>query len=286
MRDWAHHHRTDTVDDPVFRAAMQGYDSVSFVFSLEVTWSKIQQRQQEEEDQKALEELQALQELQEENEEAKDDTNDSDDVKKDDASEKENEENGQAESIDTASMKLEDVNDDEAAKDVFTPKNNQKLSSENKSTPMELEDSDDGTGRESDKEISSAVEDEDDDRGEAVVAETTDGTDDEEIVVAATAETSSPSGKSSSGSETDSSSSDSSPERSVVGSTQDAEILESTQGETSPSSQAKPDSWNCEKCTYKNETGKRKCIICKANRPKAKSASAGRRGTKRSRSLS
>ena len=54
MRHWSHHHSTDTCDDPVFRAAMRGCDSVSFVFGLEVTWSLIQQRQQEEEERVAL----------------------------------------------------------------------------------------------------------------------------------------------------------------------------------------------------------------------------------------
>lgn len=58
MRHWSHHHTTDTVDDPVFRAAMRGMDSVSFVFGLEVTWSLIQQRQQEEEDRLAMEAIQ------------------------------------------------------------------------------------------------------------------------------------------------------------------------------------------------------------------------------------
>jgi len=57
MRQWSHHHTTDTVDDPVFRAAMRGCDAVSFVFGLEVTWSLIQQRQQEEEERLALQEL-------------------------------------------------------------------------------------------------------------------------------------------------------------------------------------------------------------------------------------
>jgi len=64
MRCWSHHYKTDTVDDPIFRAAMRGYDSVSFVFGLEVTWSKIQQRQQEEEDLKAMKELEQMEELQ------------------------------------------------------------------------------------------------------------------------------------------------------------------------------------------------------------------------------
>jgi hypothetical protein len=65
MRSWSHHHTTDTVDDPVFRAAMHGYDAVSFVFGLEVTWSLIQERQQEEEDRKAMEELEKIDELEE-----------------------------------------------------------------------------------------------------------------------------------------------------------------------------------------------------------------------------
>ncbi len=63
MRHWSHHHSSDTVDDPVFRAAMRGFDTVSFVFGLEVTWSLIQQRQQEEEEKKALLELECMQEM-------------------------------------------------------------------------------------------------------------------------------------------------------------------------------------------------------------------------------
>ncbi len=63
MRHWSHHHTTDTVDDPVFRAAMRGFDNVSFVFGLEVTWSLIQQRQQEEEERQALLELETVQEF-------------------------------------------------------------------------------------------------------------------------------------------------------------------------------------------------------------------------------
>jgi hypothetical protein len=62
MRHWSHHHSTDTVDDPVFRTAMKGYDSVSFVFGLEVTWSLIQERQQEEEMRAAMKEMETMQE--------------------------------------------------------------------------------------------------------------------------------------------------------------------------------------------------------------------------------
>jgi DNA repair and recombination protein RAD54 and RAD54-like protein len=62
MRHWSHHHSTDTVDDPVFRAAMRATDSVSFVFGLEVTWSLIQQRKQDEDDRKAMEAIQEAEE--------------------------------------------------------------------------------------------------------------------------------------------------------------------------------------------------------------------------------
>lgn len=65
MRNWSHHHSTDTVDDPVFRAAMRDCNLVSFIFGLEVTWSLIQQRQQEEAEKKALMEIGALQNIDE-----------------------------------------------------------------------------------------------------------------------------------------------------------------------------------------------------------------------------
>lgn len=65
MRSWSHHHKTDTVDDPIFRAAMRGYDQVSFVFGLEVTWSLIQQRQQDEEERQAMLELESMKEMNE-----------------------------------------------------------------------------------------------------------------------------------------------------------------------------------------------------------------------------
>jgi hypothetical protein len=63
MRSWSHHVGADTCDDPVMRAAMKGFDTVSFVFGLEVTWSLIQQRKEEEEEKAALEELDALKDM-------------------------------------------------------------------------------------------------------------------------------------------------------------------------------------------------------------------------------
>jgi hypothetical protein len=106
MRHWSHHHTTDTVDDPVFRAAMRGSDAVSFVFGLEVTWSLIQQRQQEEEERQAMEELEGMEELPKAKEDADDeDGNDEDsegedvdgDDQMDDSSSSDDEEEGQVE---------------------------------------------------------------------------------------------------------------------------------------------------------------------------------------------
>ena len=81
MRDWSHHFSTDTVDDPIFRAAMKGTDCVSFVFGLEVTWDLIQARKQEEEETAALDELRKLEEQQA----ARADASDSDDDGKENA---------------------------------------------------------------------------------------------------------------------------------------------------------------------------------------------------------
>eukprot|EP00557_Chaetoceros_sp_GSL56_P007354 CAMPEP_0176492250 /NCGR_PEP_ID=MMETSP0200_2-20121128/8886_1 /TAXON_ID=947934 /ORGANISM="Chaetoceros sp., Strain GSL56" /LENGTH=1191 /DNA_ID=CAMNT_0017889775 /DNA_START=1545 /DNA_END=5117 /DNA_ORIENTATION=+ len=93
MRHWSHHHTTDTVDDPVFRAAMRGYDAVSFVFGLEVTWSLIQLRQQEEEEKQALKELEAAQEL--DQEDSDEDNNDDSGEKVENVSTNQDDEQGQ-----------------------------------------------------------------------------------------------------------------------------------------------------------------------------------------------
>ena len=46
MRNWSHHFKTDTCDDPIFRAAMAGTDRVSFVFGLEVSGIEFQRTSQ------------------------------------------------------------------------------------------------------------------------------------------------------------------------------------------------------------------------------------------------
>ncbi|CAM9643647.1 unnamed protein product, partial [Chrysoparadoxa australica] len=58
LNSWSHHYSTDTVDDPVFKAAMAGTDEslVSFVFGLEVTWDLLEMQLAQEAEAKALEE--------------------------------------------------------------------------------------------------------------------------------------------------------------------------------------------------------------------------------------
>jgi hypothetical protein len=113
MRHWSHHYSVDTVDDPVFRTAMQGCDAVSFVFGLEVTWSLIQERQQAEEERVALEALEDLGEgpaAEDEEEDLSDDDNEA-------ADDKENDDDGKGE------MEVDDENKtkDAARKDNDAP---------------------------------------------------------------------------------------------------------------------------------------------------------------------
>ena len=82
MRSWSHHHSTDTVDDPIFRAAMRGCDAVSFVFGLEVTWSLIQERQQQEEDRIALEHVPDEEDVDDDDSSSEDEAKDDDDESK------------------------------------------------------------------------------------------------------------------------------------------------------------------------------------------------------------
>eukprot|EP00934_Nitzschia_sp_Nitz4_P000638 Nitzschia sp. Nitz4//scaffold52_size167869//21055//24830//NITZ4_002260-RA/size167869-snap-gene-0.208-mRNA-1//1//CDS//3329553987//638//frame0 len=145
MRSWSHHHTTDTVDDPVFRAAMRGSDAVSFVFGLEVTWSLIQQRQQEEEDRKAME---AIEEVGEEELEALNNMGDDNDVQEGEQPE----EAKAVASVDSDEEEMEFDGDDDDDKENVEVVNvdsegSQEMDSENSEAEAELVlSSDDGTG--------------------------------------------------------------------------------------------------------------------------------------------
>ena len=128
MRHWSHHHGSDTVDDPVFRAAMRGYDSVSFVFGLEVTWSLIQQRQQEEDEKKAMLELECIEELEgndESNEGNESAVNKKDRIQGENDNPDQNEEDKKAELIDITESQetaTDDSSDDSISDIVVTEK--------------------------------------------------------------------------------------------------------------------------------------------------------------------
>ncbi|KAG7352526.1 SNF2 family helicase [Nitzschia inconspicua] len=292
MRDWAHHHRTDTVDDPVFRAAMQGCDSVSFIFSLEVTWSKIQQRQQEEEDQKALDELQALQELQEANDCNGDGTNENNCLAAENTNdiEDETEEFGRKETPNQISPSSTELDGTEGKYEATEKEETAVAENPGNAVAavatMQSQESDSESGSEADayhQGGDSSVACSDDVQTEEVVTASKDNSDNEDIVASVTEETSSPSGKYSSGSETESSS-DTYPELLAIDSTQDAEIIQTSQEESPVGSKTQPEEWACGKCTFANPNARKKCNLCGAFRPKSNIKSPEiRRGKKRSR---
>jgi len=246
MRSWSHHHSTQTVDDPVFRAAMQGYDDiVSFVFGLEVTWSLIQERQQQEEEQQALLELQAIDELEEE-EEADDEEDESDedcnvkneskedsgkeeaggcalDIKAEDAESSSSNEDG-----DDTSEKSDSDDDGDDEQEMAASEVDAQVATTEESEISDDEDDDDDDDDDDDEnnhevEIQSATSS---NVLEAEIATQ----DDDEVMAAVTA--------------------DSSPE--------DKENTEPTN----------PNSWTCQTCTLVNSNRKAKCGACEQPRPK------------------
>ena len=167
MRSWSHHHGVESVDDPVFRAALQGTDAVSFVFALEVTWNLIQQRQQEEDERRAMKELECLKD-DEENAE-----NDSGaDVDNDNNNKDEQSSNAESEGSETESNKRpESVDDEEGSAGVEEASQN----SGDDDEEVEEDDDDDEEEDDNDEEVE---EDDDDDDDEA--EEEDDDDDDEE----------------------------------------------------------------------------------------------------------
>jgi hypothetical protein len=302
MRDWSHHHSTNTLDDPVFRAAMRGCDSVSFTFALEVTWSKIQQRQQEEEDRKALEELNALREMQEENED------DDEEIKNQKSDSEENEitddQNNDAgddsannveerikSKIEIDAEKMDDDTDVKKAakvnKDAIVKElNDQDVASETEMDDFIVKDSENEKSEDEDvveaEEVNDMLIDSDDDSdsNEVAVAETVASSDD------SSGESSPEKSPSDSSSGSVSAIEALSPSPSHVGGTQEAEIVDSP-GEESTSAPESSSEWSCPFCTMKNAVSRKSCSVCKkrrtssAKKEKRSNASSQKRGTKR-----
>lgn len=308
MRSWSHHHRTDTVDDPIFRAAMRGCDAVSFVFGLEVTWSLIQQRQQEEEETKAMQELSCLNELEDLEALEEDDT--VDDVTEENIEKKRAKEEKKA---GVAEELFSDSDDDDDEKDKASSSDNvddmadgrAKVQKDDQEEPqiMELIGSDE---EEENVDANEEVEEEEDD---AQLSEEGDDTDTEkamqleeeeeedeednendcggdDLFVSDTKEEElfdTPSGK---GSSNGAGSRSGSPEglvdrsqespssikkkrsRSSVASSQSS--AQSSEG--SDSNEDPEDTWECVKCTYANAMKKSKCEMCQTGRPRTKRA--------------
>ncbi|CAB9516608.1 DNA repair and recombination protein RAD54-like (Fragment) [Seminavis robusta] len=256
MRSWSHHYSADTVDDPVFRAAMRGYDSVSFVFGLEVTWSLIQQRKQEEEEAEAMAELEAVRELEEAEKAAdqegsgdEDDakpsantgTTESDGEESNDEGNKEGTGDGQASAGGDEGDK--DMDDEESADD------------DNESLPI---------GDES-------AENSD----EAGVASEEDQDEEMEPTETDTAEESANTAEKGPGSPPDNVSG---PE---VSSSPPPEQQKNTRAASPPSVQENEPpikgGWQCEMCTMKNEKGDFNCSMCDAAKPETPKKNKRRR---------
>ena len=228
MRKWSHHHNTDTVDDPIFRAAMRGCDAVSFVFGLEVTWSLIQERQQAEE---AAMELECIKEAQEEGEDFDEEklapTVSADPEDDSSSSDDEEENSAPVESIETKDS-------EEAVSD---------SSDEEDEAPLELEDDEES------KE--DAIMDSDEEEDEEKEEEDNSGDEEDDASKASTpcAQAEVLPSQASNGAD-------------VV------ELLGSSQSSNDSSdSQPSAKEWSCPACTLHNKTALRKCSACGTKKP-------------------
>jgi Bromodomain len=274
MRSWSHHHTTDTVDDPIFRAAMRGYDSVSFVFGLEVTWSLLQQRAQEEEEEAAMREVEAMRELEAEAQEAPEEIEDEEDENDVDENSDETEAKGADEEIEAAdddgsgedetdTSKVQDDEEDEANKDA----------DEGAGDASDDDDSDDadadttgGDGQEIGPESTS-------DADRSVGGEETpvaDGIESESCVVSDARE----SHQSPVSVSTESESPLRESPQSDVSECPDAEmpLVETTiQSPLPEKSEKKPPKggWKCEVCTFVNQKSVDECSMCESIKPES-----------------
>eukprot|EP00977_Amphora_coffeiformis_P028190 scaffold34810_cov183-Amphora_coffeaeformis.AAC.1 len=268
MRHWSHHYSTDTVDDPVFRAAMRGCDAVSFVFGLEVTWSLIQQRQQEEEEAEAAKVLEEMQE----NGQLDNRTNDED----------------------SKPAAVED--DDSESDDESTSRKPATRNMENvptKPASSDLEDSDDSSEEEGDNEVPTAA-------NNSVATDSEDS--DEDVVdtkpVSHDLENSNDSDEESTESPSVASGTEGLKQDSFTSAKQTAVVLELSSDEDEVESRAEkslvtkkasksgvtdslasvapsddpptpPNQWKCGACTFLNKMANRKCEVCLTGRPNA-----------------
>jgi len=248
MRHWSHHHSSDTVDDPVFRAAMRGYDhslrllyllitlnvhccsfnalfcfimfdifrydTVSFVFGLEVTWSLIQQRQQEEEEKQAMLELERLQIIEQELEAIGDEDGNDEKTTVPDAGDNNN---GKDEKI---AVPDDGDNDNEDGKDenIAVPDNGDNDDDDDRSKDMQMISLDESTSKEK----------------QHVPVEDVEGTDNKEDIISGESVT-----------------------------TDTPQDIPQEHCENKPRS---PSDWSCQQCTFVNKRASKKCDICDTRR--------------------
>jgi hypothetical protein len=280
MRHWSHHYSTDTVDDPIFRAAMRGCDSVSFVFGLEVTWSLIQERQQLEEDRMAAEACQVLGDMPADIGKPDDDEDEAEE-------ESEDENKGGSGSSDDE----EDGSDKEQDKtlggfieqDVESDDEEKSFSGEDKAQESESEDEEKSLAGEDE-----AQESESEDQGKSSAGEDEapleiDSSQKSESSASDSSHKSSP-GLSAATDTTESLAGTQPSQKNSSNTSQESPEAGTQESSSSDSSQSiivqnnsVDGPWSCSACTFENKTKARKCAMCKAKRPPRPPAKKKRR---------
>lgn len=257
MRSWSHHHSTDTVDDPIFRAAMRGTDSVSFVFGLEVTWDLIQQRQQEEEERQAMEALEVLDEMGELEE---------------DESEPVKQEEDETVGVNTDEGGEDGANEEAGENDSVRPGDG--CDEESTSEALEVLDDDDTQRKSSDVEMAAATNDSDDEDEDDVYKKPAatkskrvidyDSDDEEDVEKTASAEAAPVEKRPDAQSKSEENVGLEDMEMAAVEETITPEAELPLEKPSALPHQS--NAWECTSCTFENKPRARKCKMCNAKR--------------------
>jgi hypothetical protein len=275
MRSWSHHYGTDTVDDPVFRAAMRGCDSVSFVFGLEVTWSLIQERQQEEEEREAMKELEAIQELEEALREEADETamGDEESVDRDTAGSPKLDDTEDKPKVETPQREAQMDIDGDAAEytelDITEDETDEEISSDKAETEDDGDDDDSRDGQSNDEIMRSEV---DVDEGPSQSQSGTNETDSPESRQGScstdTESSQSEDSKAPSRSESHASSTRSSQSDESIEQRGHSVGRENQASQSLSTASVSNGGWECNACTYVNVSKRsKKCKMCVTPRP-------------------
>ena len=237
---------------------MKGYDAVSFVFGLEVTWSLIQERAQEDEERQALKELEAVQEL-DDMEEA--DESDDEGIHCDKAGKSKTKSKG------SEGSKHRDENENDSDEDEGEGVGDFIVEDDEGNDEKSFDDNED-----MEKAVDSEDETEDITISEHVSEDSGDETDgDDEVQPVSPTTAKSPvevdsSNESDPSSGIDSTGSDKENSLAIEGRTR-LRSSGTAQSANTSTSVIPSNKWDCTACTYHNDSRARKCKVCSHARP-------------------